>query len=248
MKVKNRICIRPLVITVAISILFICCSKKDEDELVIGPIIFNPSITYNSMTDQDGNTYKTVTIGTQTWMAENLKTTKYNDGTPIPLVADNTAWIALMTPAYCWYKNKETVYKNIYGALYNWYAVNTGKLCPTGWHVPSHAEWITLVDYVGGEIVAGGKLKETGITHWYNPNEGATNESGFTALPGGCRTQPVGDFWGIYNGLWWSSTEYEDDNSCAWDIVVYSYYNDASSQDWMHKSNGISVRCIKDSI
>jgi uncharacterized protein (TIGR02145 family) len=243
METKNRICINPLVLTVVISILFLGCREKDE--IVIAPITFNPSITYGSMTDQDGNTYKTVTIVTQTWMAENLRTTKYNNGTTIPLVTSNTEW-SKTTPGYCWYKNMETVYRNIYGALYNWHTVITGNLCPAGWHVPSNTEWETLITYVGGEMVAGGKLKETGTIHWYTPNTGATNESGFTALPGGWReSEGIFGYNGI-DGLWWSSTEYEDDISCAWDIVVYSTYNDVSSSDWMDKRSGISVRCIKD--
>ena len=119
-----------------------------------------------NVTDDDGNVYHSVTIGTQVWMVENLKTTKYNDGTSIPLVTDATDWHNLLTPGYCWNNNDEATYKATYGALYNWYTVNTGNLCPTGWHVPGDAEWTTLTTYLGGEDVAGGKLKEVGITHW----------------------------------------------------------------------------------
>jgi len=136
-------------------------------------IIFNPSLTYGEVSDIDGNYYKTIQIGSQIWMAENLKTTRYNDGSNIPLVTDNTAWSNLTTPGYCWYNNDAATYKNVYGALYNWYAVNTGKLCPSGWHVPSEYEWTLLVNYLGGVYAAGGKLKETGTTHWYSPNAGA---------------------------------------------------------------------------
>ena len=146
-----------------------------------GDIVFNPNITYGSITDIDGNTYKTVTIGTQTWMAENLKVTKYNDGIAIPNVTDNTAWRELTTGALCDYGNTPSN-SETYGKLYNWHAVNTGKLCPTGWHVPSDAEWTELTDYLGGTSVAGDKLKETGSTHWSNLRTGATNETGFTAL------------------------------------------------------------------
>ena len=120
--------------------------------------------------DIDGNNYLTVTIGTQIWMAENLRTTKYNDGTAIPLVTDNTTWANLTTPAYCWYNNDAKTNGSTYGALYNWYSVNTKKLCPTGWHVPNDTEWTTLTTYLGGTAVAGGKLKETGTAHWYSPN------------------------------------------------------------------------------
>lgn len=160
-----------------------------------------------TVTDSDGNVYNTVTIGTQVWMAENLRTTKYKDNTAIPLVTDNTAWTNLSTPGYCWYNNDAATNKSTYGALYNWYTVNTGKLCPTGWHVPTDAEWSTLTTCLGGVGVAGGKLKEAGTSHWMSPNVGATNETGFTALPSGYR-YAGGTF--EYNGLggwWWSSTE-----------------------------------------
>src|SRR5674476_633708 len=122
---------------------------------------FTEGDSSNTVTDIEGNVYHTVKIGTQTWMVENLKTTKYKDGTAIPLVTDNKVWINLPTPAYCWYDNDATTYKNTYGALYNWYAVNTGKLAPTGWHIPTDAEWTTLQNYVGGELVAGDKMKAT---------------------------------------------------------------------------------------
>ena len=109
-----------------------------------------------NVVDIDGNVYHTVTIGTQVWMVENLKTTRYNDGTAIPLVTDGTAWAALTTPGYCWYNNDSATYKNTYGALYNWYAVNTGKLAPTGWHVPTDSEWTVLTTYLGGESLQAG--------------------------------------------------------------------------------------------
>jgi uncharacterized protein (TIGR02145 family) len=194
--------------------------------------------TGNTVTDIDGNTYKTVVIGTQTWMAENLKTTKYNDDTTIPNVTDSAAWAELTTPAYCWYNNDVTTYKATYGALYNWYTVNTGNLCPTGWHVPSDTEWTTLTTYLSGESVAGGKLKEIGTSHWSSPNTGASNSSGFTALPGGGRGtfslfQNVGIF-----GHWWSST----------DIWYRGLRYDKSSitRNPSIKSYGFSVRCVRD--
>ncbi len=207
-----------------------------------GTIVFNPNITYGSMTDIDGNTYKTVTIGTQTWMAENLKVTKYNDGAAIPNVTDATAWSELTTGALCDYENTPSN-SETYGKLYNWYAVNTGKLCPTGWHVPSDAEWTELTDYLGGTSVAGGKLKETGTTHWASPNTGATNETGFTALPGGYR-----DFSGAFDGIgvhgyWWSATE--GSTSYAWSRFML---NDDSSvyRNYFSKEVGFSVRCVRD--
>jgi uncharacterized protein (TIGR02145 family) len=220
------------------------CKKKEE---VIPPINFNPSITYDSMSDQDGNVYKIVTIGTQIWMAENLKTTKYNNGTLIHLETNNNGWYNLVTSGYCWYNN-DIANKANYGALYNWYAVNTGKLCPTGWHVPSDSEWTTLITYLGGEAIAGGKLKESGITHWNSPNDGATNESGFTALPGGYRRKPVLDisFWSIGTiGLWWSSTEENETNTWRWGIgnedLFVTRYSVSKSFGF-----GYSIRCAKD--
>jgi uncharacterized protein (TIGR02145 family) len=170
---------------IAAFILFFSCKK--EKNIIIEPINFNPLITYGIVKDQDGNAYKTVNIGNQVWMAENLRTTKFNDNKTIPLVKDSTAWSNLITPGYCCYDNDAETYLSLYGALYNWYAVNTGKLCPEGWHVPSDEEWITLRTYLGGEELAGGKMKESGISHWQSPNAGATNQSGFTAIPGGVR-------------------------------------------------------------
>jgi uncharacterized protein (TIGR02145 family) len=149
------------------------------------------TIPPGEVTDVDGNVYKTLTIGTQIWMTENLKTTKYSDGSDIPRVTDNTEWSSLTTGALCWYKNDEATYRNLYGAYYNFHAVNTGKLCPTGWHVPTDTEWTELTTYLGGINNTGGKLKETGTIFasppglWRHPNTDATNETGFTARPGG---------------------------------------------------------------
>ena len=142
----------------------------------------------------DGNTYNTIMIGTQTWMKENLKTTTFNDGTSIPLETDATKWAALTSSGYCYYNNDEATYKDTYGVLYNWYTVNTGKLCPSGWHIPIEADWTNLTTFLGGENGAGGKLKESGTSHWINPNSGATNETKFTALPGGERVSVNGSF------------------------------------------------------
>jgi len=196
----------------------------------------------NSLTDIDGNVYKTVQIGTQTWMVENLKITKYRDGSAIPNVTDKNAWASLTTGAYCWYDNF-TENKATYGALYNWYAVNTGNLCPTGWHVPTDTEWTTLCNYLGGESVAGGKMKETGTAHWLSPNTGATNSSNFSGLPGGCRYSNA-----IYNGAgvsgdWWSTTE--TSSSYAWDHnLVYNGTN--LGRNYYSKADGFSIRCLKD--
>lgn len=195
------------------------------------------TLTYN------GYTYKTVYINGKEWLAENLQTTKYKDGTPIANVTDDTEWDGLSTGAYCWYNNDETANKNTYGALYNWHAVNTGKLAPAGWHVPTDAEWTALTDYLGGTTVAGGKLKEIGTAHWGDPNTDATNEVGFTALPGGSRHYG-GSFDGIGDsGYWWSATEsgaysawYRYMNYDISDVLRNNYYREL----------GFSVRCVRD--
>ena len=151
-------------------------------------ITINASSNCGIVTDSDGNLYNTVTIGTQCWLTENLKTTRYNDGSQIPKVSDPLAWSNLITPAYCWYNNDSSSYMAAYGAMYNWYTVATGKLCPDGWHVPTDGDWTKLTDYLCGNSMSSAKLKEAGNMHWNNPNGESTNTSGFTALPGGYRS------------------------------------------------------------
>jgi uncharacterized protein (TIGR02145 family) len=208
----------------------------------LSPIIFNPDLTYGSVSDIDGNTYKTIQIGTQTWMAENLKTTKYNDNTSIPLVTDNTAWSNLATPAYCWYENNSASYKAIYGSLYNWFAINTNKLCPAGWHVPTDPEWTTLETFLGGKIVAAGKMKEVGTNNWNSTNSGVNNSSGFTGLPGGYRYR-AGTFTSIgFLGAMWAATAY--DASYAWYRYMTAAGNDLTVIS-NYKTSGFSVRCVK---
>ncbi|MFZ4523432.1 MAG: FISUMP domain-containing protein [Bacteroidales bacterium] len=215
------------------------CQKKADS---------NPP-TGGTVTDIDGNVYHTVTIGTQTWMVENLRTTRYNNGAAIPLVTEGEAWSALTTPGYCWYKNDETTFKPSCGALYNWYAVATGKLCPTGWHVPTVEEWTTLATYLGGDTLAGGKMKSTGTIGagtglWQDPNTGATNESGFTAIPAGFRYRNYGvyDYFGSL-GFLWSSSEVSTIN--AWG--QHLQYNYKGLTRYSHeKVYGFSVRCIRD--
>ena len=205
----------------------------------------NETITFNfiACTDGDGNNYPVVEIGTQVWMAENLKTTLYSDGTTIPLVTDGTAWAALSTPAYCWYNNDADTYKDTYGALYNWYTINTFKLCPEGWHVPTIAEWEVLIVYLGGEMVAGGKVKEIGTVHWIAPNTGATDEVGFTALPSGARGYNTGMFGDIgTDGAWWSSTPYSTNFS------METYVENNNAIMWKndnYTNTGLYMRCLK---
>ncbi len=193
---------------------------------------------------RDGKSYKTVLIGNQCWMKENLNATSYRNGNPIPGVTDNTAWKNLTNGAYCNYDN-DVKNAEIYGRLYNWYAVNDSRnLCPTGWHVPDSAEWKTLIDFLGDESIAGGKMKETTTTHWLSPNEGATNESGFTALPGGYRRYGDGSFYYLwYYGHWWSTKE--TDASNAW-YCQLNYNNINTSITSYYKSVGFSVRCVWD--
>jgi uncharacterized protein (TIGR02145 family) len=206
-------------------------------------VTFTTTSGGGTVTDIDGNVYKTITIGTQVWMAENLKTTKYKDGTSIPLVTSNSAWESLTTPGYCWYNNDASTYKSSYGALYNWYTVNTGKLCPTDWHVPTEADWNSLTSYLGG-YAAGGKLKEMGTAHWISPNTGATNSSGFTAMPGGFRGHFNAEFVSIGSyGRWWISTAYDASN--AWNRMLG--FNDTTIYIFDYdKQGGFSVRCVKD--
>lgn len=207
-------------------------------------ILFNSELTYNFVTDVDGNNYKTIQIESQIWMAENLKTTHFNDETAIPEVTNPSSWTNLSTPAYCWYNN-DTVNKNIYGALYNGFTIETDKLCPNGWHVPTDDEWTTLTDNIGGENIAGGKLKEIGTNHWNEPNEGATNETGFTALPGGLLSTTDEECKNINeDGYWWTSTQ----NPQNFLLFRRGISTDLNSiyRTSVDKTTGYSVRCIKD--
>jgi len=196
----------------------------------------------NKLTDYDGNSYNIVKIGNQLWMAENLKTTRFSDGTNIPLVSDYKTWSNLFSPGFCWYFNEAENYRTNYGALYNGYTISTGKLCPKGWHVPSSEEWKTLMNYSGGEGV-GGKLKETGNEHWMSPNEGATNAAGYSALPGGSRGSRGSFFDEGLRGYWWSSTEFV--NTSVW-YSTMGYSSTAVESNSDDKKSGLSVRCIKD--
>jgi uncharacterized protein (TIGR02145 family) len=230
---------------VIVIFLILSCIPSNSQPL---RIVKNPDgltgIQSQTVKDIDGNEYKTVTLGTQVWMAENLKTTKYNDGTNIPLVTDDNQW-QKYEPAFCWYNNDEPENKNTYGALYNWYTVNTKKLCPVGWHVPSKEELRSFIfkTFPAKDTVSGGKLKEAGTVHWRIPNKGATNETGFTALPGGYRHYN-GEFKSLgENGYWWSSSEENSYVARSWFMnykysEVYPYF--------LSKRGGFSIRCIKD--
>ncbi|UCE18509.1 MAG: hypothetical protein JSV84_16930 [Gemmatimonadota bacterium] len=207
------------------------------------------------VTDIDGNVYQTVTIGTQVWMVENLRVTHYRNGDAIPNVTDSTTWIGLTNGAYCNYNNEDNNVP-IYGRLYNGYAVHDSRnIAPVGWHIPTDEEWKELEMYLGMSqseadttgyrgTDEGGKMKEAGTAHWDNPNTGATNESGFTALPGGHRTSSPGQFTSIgrYAGFWSSS---EQSGTMAWYRALYYTYTQVARGS-INKRSGYSVRCIKD--
>jgi uncharacterized protein (TIGR02145 family) len=219
-----------LLVVFALVLIMVTGCKKENEPLTV--------------TDADGNVYKTVVIGTQTWIAENLKTTKYNAGEQIPNVTAKSQWDNLTSDAYCWYNNDAAANKTTYGALYNWYAVNTGKLCPTGWHIPSDTEWETLIDNVGGRDYAGGKLKEKGTSHWKSPNTDASDEYGFRALPAGDRYPGSGyEFWGIGEYCaFWSSTS----TTTTTAVFLEAYFDSETTyQTSTNKRFGFSVRCIK---
>lgn len=183
----------------------------DYITVVTYTIYESKTITFNfiACADGDNNHYPTVTIGTQTWMAENLKTTKFSNGTIIPIVTDSLQWIALTGPGFYWYRNKENPNKNLYGGLYNWFAVaSSDKLCPTGWHVPSDTEWSTFRTYLGTN--PSHKLRSTCTTLWAGSNSTATNETGFLSLPGGWKHPSICNGKFAVSGEaadWWSSIE-----------------------------------------
>ena len=198
-----------------------------------------------TVTDIDGNVYQTVKIGDQWWMAENLKVTHYRNGNVIPHnYTDGYVWGALSTGAYCEYNNDPSNVPT-YGLLYNWFALDDSRgLAPSGWHVPSYSEWEVMISFLGGASVAGGKLKEAGTAHWNSPNSGATNESGFTALPGGYRYE----WYGMYSGLrvdasFWSSTGTSEVRAYDYWIETYSAFIALQNSG---KVFGSSVRCVKD--
>ena len=207
--------------------------------IALGLITFVSCST--SITDADGNTYTSVIIGEQEWMVENLRTTKYADGTPIPNVTDSNQWRDLKTGAWCNYENDSSQYEATYGKLYNWYAVETGKLCPTGWHVPTDAEWTVLTDYLAANGHSGSEGTALKSTSGWNSDGNGTDAYGWLALPGGGRWSF--GFGGIGSGNWWSSS----DNSPGHAWLRYM----ESSSDTVARGDGnkwddFSVRCLRD--
>lgn len=230
---KNIKAMKKLICSLLLVGLLFGCSKSDSTG--------DPST--GTMKDIDGNVYHSVTIGTQVWMVENLKTTKFNDGTSIPFVSADTQWANLSSAACCW---QNLVDKNLYGVLYNWEAVNTGKLCPSGWHIPSDSEWATLSTYLGGLSVAGGKLKEAGTSHWSSPNTGATNISGFTALPAGIRNPYNGQYEEIGTSCYYYSSSGYNAESDSYGWWLGSSWSNLKRGGTDHSRSGYSVRCIRD--
>jgi uncharacterized protein (TIGR02145 family) len=204
------------------------------------------SITGFSQTvsDVDGNTYNTVSIGNQVWLTENLKTTKFNNQDPIPLITDNTLWSTQTEAAYCSYQN-DNLLANEYGNLYNWHVLNDIRnVCPSGYHVPSILDWEALIDFLGGAAVAGGKLKEAGLAHWIDPNTGATNSSGFTLLPSGWRAHNNGFYENLtYMAYQWSSTSIDALNAS---IMLVGFDSESCLTSESHKLTGLPIRCLKE--
>jgi len=194
--------------------------------------------------DIEQNSYNYLPIGTQTWVQQNLIVSHYRNGDIIPQVSDPTQWANLTTGAWCYYNN-DSANGPIYGKLYNWYAINDSRgIAPQGTHIPSDYEWTTLSNYLGGDSVAGGKLKELGTTHWLNPNTNGNNMSGFTGLPGGYRTD-IGEFLNINKYAYWLSST-ESNSSSSW--YRFLYYNNGNiiRDNGFNKSYGFSIRLIKD--
>lgn len=217
--------------------------------------VHNAELTYGSMTDQDGNVYKTIIIGSQEWMAENLKVAHYRNGNLIPIVTPNSTWNNLTSGASCWQNNDSATYHCPYGKLYNWYAVTDSRqVCPTGWHVPTDAEFNTLIGFLDSEAnltctscvqsaVAGAQMKSPGTSYWFTPNVAANNESGFSAL--GAPTRDTnGNFgiMGIGTGLWTSTPANSFNSYCR--ELLYSSGN--VLKDATGKDDGLSVRCLRD--
>jgi len=221
-----------------LALLFAACS--DDDDNPAGPADKNTG----TVTDIDGNVYQTVKIGNQWWMAENLRVTHYQNGDPIPNVTDDNAWVAQATGAYCNYSNDPAL-ATIYGRLYNWYAVSYMRsIAPAGWHVPTKTEWQQLADFLGGDSLAGGKMKEEGTAHWKTPNTSATNESGFAARAAGSRHESTGKFgFRFLSNDYWTATEFS--GTSAW----YRALSNTTASLGAHANNkhyGFSVRCVKD--
>jgi uncharacterized protein (TIGR02145 family) len=229
MTTKYKSILRILAMQFVLINVFSSCQEKSID---------NPTI--EKISDIDGNSYKTIVIGNQEWMTENLKTTKLNDGNPIPIITNRVNWNYLISPALCWYNNDASTYKNEFGALYNWYAVGSNKLCPAGWHVPTLDEWKTLESFLGGSNMSGTMLKSAA------PRWDGTNSSGFSAVPGGHLE------WSQFEGIssyaeYWSATLADDKKYSGTSANYYLIQSDNNStrSEIIVNTFGLSVRCLK---
>ncbi|MEZ5197458.1 MAG: fibrobacter succinogenes major paralogous domain-containing protein [Bacteroidales bacterium] len=234
---KTKTFISQLMILLILTFLIFACNKDDDENEQTDP-------NTGTLLDIDGNSYTIVKIGEQWWMGENLKTTTFRNDENIPEIGGSGDWTSTQTAAYC-NSGNDPDKAAIYGRLYNYYAATDGrKICPDGWHVPTNEEWETLMIFLGGNEVAGGKLKQSGTEYWNSPNAEATNESGFSALPGGVRNANTGNFEGIgSNGSWWSTTQQSGENALIWGVT---FVNGSISNYGIDKNTGLSVRCIKD--
>ncbi|MBN2413915.1 fibrobacter succinogenes major paralogous domain-containing protein [candidate division KSB1 bacterium] len=251
---KNLFCYKIVLISFIILSL-LACNKKLRKPEIITETIKTGTVKTGIVTDINGNIYKTIKIGNQWWMAENLKVTSYRNGDAIPNVTDNTEWIILENGAYCYFKN-DSSNGSEFGVLYNWDAVNDSRnIAPAGWHVPTDEEWKQLEIHLGmSQLEAdregrrgeneGGVLKETGTVFWKNPNKGATNGSGFNARPGGSLGGYDGRFsiFGCF-AFFWSASEYG--NYSAWCRCLY-YESDKVERNVRNRRYGFSVRCVRD--
>ncbi|MFA7123788.1 MAG: fibrobacter succinogenes major paralogous domain-containing protein [Candidatus Delongbacteria bacterium] len=233
-----------MILISAFIIILMTFAGCSEETITAEPFVDHTGET-GTVTDIDGNVYTTIGIGGQIWMAENLKVTRYRNGDEIPEVQDYLAWYALTTPGRCSYNN-DPANSVTFGQMYNWQAVSdTRKISPEGWHMPSDDEWDALINWVGGPDSAGVKLKETGFVHWAAPNEGASNESGFTALPGGWRIN-MGNFYDLTTrGYWWTISNDYLPSSMA---TAYGMYNDSVKVEDLAiiRNFGLYARCVKD--
>jgi uncharacterized protein (TIGR02145 family) len=234
MKIQNELWILALI---GVFLVITCSCSKDDSK--------DDTIVYGTVTDVEGNVYKTVTIGNQVWMAENLKTTKYRNGDLIETTPPGYSISGESTPKYQWAYNRDESNVATYGRLYTWYAATDSRnICPIGWHLPNNRDWITLRDFLGGDNNAGGQLKAKGTSFWNSPNTGATNGTGFTALPGGLCHYGAFDQIGK-SGFWWSAASFE---STTWEAYFIGMGSDTGliyiNIDNMKE--GFSIRCVKD--
>lgn len=232
------------VYTLLLLLVGISACKKDKDKNAVTHL--NPDLTYGSVMDVDGNKYATIQIGNQEWMAENLRTTRYSNGDTLSHCIENWRWYSITTGAWCNYNNDPS-YDALYGKLYNWTTtVDPRNICPQGWHAPSNEDWTTLINFLGGTVVAGKKMKSTIQAHWLGTNGEATNESGFSALPSGGRASDGNFMLMSYRAPFWSTTESGSGNPWASIAEIFWDNNGTYNFSAENKKYGYCIRCLKD--